>query len=136
MCPDGDAALLQVAFKLFGLLPGAVGLRGRVVPVPAGQPHGPVTAGERDTVRVLFEPPVLSFGDSLHFRIGGLVVQLRRCVPAAQCTVPAVGLFSRDWISHARESVLPAAKQAVVLLCALPTPRPSQQCAAVHTVLG
>lgn len=72
ICPAAaGAALLQVSFKLFGLLPGAVGLRGRVVPVPAGQPHGPGTAGERDTVRVLFEPPVLSLGDSLHFRIGG-----------------------------------------------------------------
>jgi hypothetical protein len=47
-----------------------VGLRGRVLPVAAGQPHGPGTAGQRDTVRVLFEPPVLSLGDNLHFRIG------------------------------------------------------------------
>jgi len=48
-----------------------VALRGRVVPLPAGQPHGPsTTTGERDTVRVLFEPPVLSLGDALHFRIG------------------------------------------------------------------
>lgn len=62
--------LLQVSFKLFGLLPGAVALRGKVLPVPAGQPHGLTTAGERDTVRVLFEPPVLSLGDALHFRIG------------------------------------------------------------------
>lgn len=62
---------LQVSFKLFGLLPGAGGLRGRVVPVAAGQPHGlRDTAGERDTVKVLFEPPVLSLGDALHFRIG------------------------------------------------------------------
>jgi hypothetical protein len=71
-CSSVYAVLLQVSFKLFGLLPGAVGLRGRVVPVPAGQPHGTEAAGERDTVRVLFEPPVLSLGDSLHFRIGGL----------------------------------------------------------------
>lgn len=63
--------ILQVSFKLFGLLPGAVALRGRVVPLRAGQPHGPsTTTGERDTVRVLFEPPVLSLGDALHFRIG------------------------------------------------------------------
>lgn len=70
--------LLQVSFKLFGLLPGAVGLRGRVIPVPEGQPHGLGTAGQRDTVRVLFEPPVLSLGDSLHFRIGGWVLLVCR----------------------------------------------------------
>jgi hypothetical protein len=62
--------VLQVTFKLFGVLPGAVGLRGTVVPVKAGQPHGRGTAGEGDTVRVLFEPPVLSLGSGLHFRIG------------------------------------------------------------------
>jgi hypothetical protein len=61
----------QVSFKLFGLLPGSVGLRGKVLPVAAGQKHGDGVAGEKDTVRVLFEPPVLSLGESIHFRIGG-----------------------------------------------------------------
>ncbi|WIA10095.1 hypothetical protein OEZ85_010302 [Tetradesmus obliquus] len=65
-----DIATNKVTFKLFGVLPGAVGLRGTVVPVQAGQPHGRGTAGEGDTVRVLFEPPVLSLGSGLHFRIG------------------------------------------------------------------
>ncbi|KAF6265274.1 hypothetical protein COO60DRAFT_1623933 [Scenedesmus sp. NREL 46B-D3] len=60
----------KVTFKLLGVLPGAVGLRGTLVPVEAGQPHGRGTAGEGDTVRVLFEPPVLSLGTGLHFRIG------------------------------------------------------------------
>jgi hypothetical protein len=41
-----------------------------VLPVNAGEPHGPGVAGEQDTVRVLFEPPVLSLGEGLHFRIG------------------------------------------------------------------
>uniref|UniRef100_A0A7S3VJL2 Plastid lipid-associated protein/fibrillin conserved domain-containing protein n=2 Tax=Dunaliella tertiolecta TaxID=3047 RepID=A0A7S3VJL2_DUNTE len=54
----------KVAFKLFGLIPGAVGLRGKVEPVG--------TNG--DTVKVDFEPPVLSFAESinggLHLRIG------------------------------------------------------------------
>lgn len=60
-----------VAFKLFGLFGGAVGLRGKVVPIAAGEPHGQGrTAGDQDTVRVLFEPPVLSLGNALHFRIG------------------------------------------------------------------
>ncbi len=41
---------LQVTFRLFGLLPGYVGLRGRVAEAE----------GNRDTVSVMFEPPVLS----------------------------------------------------------------------------
>jgi hypothetical protein len=70
-------AHVQVTFKLFGVLPGAVGLRGTVVPVEAGQPHGRGTAGEGDTVRVLFEPPVLSLGSGLHFRIGALQLHMQ-----------------------------------------------------------
>eukprot|EP00878_Enallax_costatus_P021145 GHUV01022378.1.p1 GENE.GHUV01022378.1~~GHUV01022378.1.p1 ORF type:complete len:153 (+),score=50.07 GHUV01022378.1:1456-1914(+) len=65
-----DIATNKVAFKLFGVLPGAIGLRGKVVPVAAGEPHGAGTAGVQDTVKVLFEPPVLSLGKSLHLRIG------------------------------------------------------------------
>lgn len=49
----------QVQFKLFGCIPGYVGLRGKVL--PTGQ------AG--DTVKVLFEPASISFG-GLHLRIG------------------------------------------------------------------
>ncbi|KXZ55844.1 hypothetical protein GPECTOR_2g1395 [Gonium pectorale] len=56
-----DLATNKVEFKLFGCLPGYVGLRGRVMPV-----------GEQgDTVQVLFEPPVLTVADKLHLRIGG-----------------------------------------------------------------
>lgn len=62
----------QVSFKLFGILPGSIGLRGKVIPVAAGEPHGSGKAGDRDTVEVLFEPPVLSLADCLHLRIGGL----------------------------------------------------------------
>jgi hypothetical protein len=69
--------VVQVTFKLFGVLPGAVGLRGTVLPVQAGQPHGRGTAGEGDTVRVLFEPPVLSLGSGLHFRIGAVQLHVR-----------------------------------------------------------
>ncbi|GLC43911.1 hypothetical protein PLESTB_000922200 [Pleodorina starrii] len=55
-----DIATNKVEFRLFGFLPGHVGLRGRVLP-----------QGERgDTVQVLFEPPVLSVANSLHLRIG------------------------------------------------------------------
>jgi hypothetical protein len=57
-------ACVQVSFKLFGLLPGFVGLRGKVVPV----------GDTGDTVRVLFEPPVLSLGGCIHLRIGGCLV--------------------------------------------------------------
>lgn len=64
-------ATVQVGFKLFGVLPGSVGLRGKIMPVEAGQPHGRGVAGEGDTVKVLFEPPVLSLCNALHFRIGG-----------------------------------------------------------------
>jgi len=56
----GCAVGLQVAFKLFGLIPGYVGLRGKLVP----------EGGDKDTVRVLFEPPVLSLLGMLHLRIG------------------------------------------------------------------
>jgi hypothetical protein len=51
---------LQVEFKLFGLIPGYVGLRGTFAPIE----------GSEETVEVKFEPPVLSFGDWATFRIG------------------------------------------------------------------
>ncbi|KAG2445792.1 hypothetical protein HXX76_000396 [Chlamydomonas incerta] len=55
-----DIATNKVEFKLFGMLPGFVGLRGRVVP-----------QGETgDTVQVLFEPPVLSIAEKLFLCIG------------------------------------------------------------------
>eukprot|EP00195_Chlamydomonas_chlamydogama_P009774 CAMPEP_0202902494 /NCGR_PEP_ID=MMETSP1392-20130828/16886_1 /ASSEMBLY_ACC=CAM_ASM_000868 /TAXON_ID=225041 /ORGANISM="Chlamydomonas chlamydogama, Strain SAG 11-48b" /LENGTH=213 /DNA_ID=CAMNT_0049589267 /DNA_START=322 /DNA_END=959 /DNA_ORIENTATION=+ len=50
----------KVGFKIFGVLPGAVGLRGVVEPVGEGG----------DTVKVLFDPPVLSLAAGLHLRIG------------------------------------------------------------------
>jgi hypothetical protein len=49
-----------VAFKLFGILPGFVGLRGKVIPV----------GDDKDTVKVLFEPPVLSLANCINLRIG------------------------------------------------------------------
>ncbi|GLI58830.1 hypothetical protein VaNZ11_000594 [Volvox africanus] len=55
-----DIATNKVEFRLFGFLPGYVGLRGRVQ--PQGE-HG-------DTVQVIFEPPVLSIANSLHLKIG------------------------------------------------------------------
>uniref|UniRef100_A0A7S0RYJ4 Plastid lipid-associated protein/fibrillin conserved domain-containing protein n=1 Tax=Chlamydomonas leiostraca TaxID=1034604 RepID=A0A7S0RYJ4_9CHLO len=54
-----DVATNKVAFRLLGVLSGYIGLRGQVLPV----------GDTGDTVKVLFEPPVLSLGP-LHFRIG------------------------------------------------------------------
>ena len=50
----------QVGFKLFGIIPGFVGLRGTVEPV----------GDNDDTVKVFFEPPILSIANNLHIRIG------------------------------------------------------------------
>ena len=50
----------QVEFKLFGLVPGYVGLRGKVVPKEDSR---------GDTVRVLFEPTSLTIAN-VHLRIG------------------------------------------------------------------
>ncbi|PNH04276.1 putative plastid-lipid-associated protein 8, chloroplastic, partial [Tetrabaena socialis] len=55
-----DIATNKVEFRLFGCIPGYVGLRGKVVPQGEGG----------DTVAVLFEPPVLCVANSLHLRIG------------------------------------------------------------------
>lgn len=68
-------AVNKVSFRLFGLIPGYVGLRGRCYPCarprpPAAvvgsgqQPAAPDTSDDNDrsTVRVLFEPPVLALG--------------------------------------------------------------------------
>ncbi|KAG2491387.1 hypothetical protein HYH03_010178 [Edaphochlamys debaryana] len=55
-----DIATNKVEFKLFGFIPGFVGLRGKVLP----------EGDEGDTVQVLFEPPVLTIGEGLHLRIG------------------------------------------------------------------
>ncbi len=52
--------LLQVSFKLLGVLAGYVGLRGRLQAVG--------DAG--DTVKVQFEPPELSLGSAVVLRIG------------------------------------------------------------------
>eukprot|EP00798_Chlamydomonas_sp_ICE-L_P001374 gene1374-32739_t len=55
-------ALLKVAwdFEALGILDGAVGLRGVIEPV----------GDDNATVKVLFDPPVLTLKDSLHLRIG------------------------------------------------------------------
>lgn len=53
---DPPVATNKVAFKLFGLIPGYVGLRGAVEPL-ADDP-----ARRRDTAKVFFDRPVLSFG--------------------------------------------------------------------------
>lgn len=54
-----DIVVNKVAFALLGFIRGAVGLRGTVEDYGSG----------RDTAKVLFEQPSISFG-SLHFRIG------------------------------------------------------------------
>ncbi|GIL70436.1 hypothetical protein Vretimale_3563 [Volvox reticuliferus] len=55
-----DIATNKIEFRLFGFLPGSVGLRGRVRP-----------EGENgDTVQVVFEPPVLSIANNLHLKLG------------------------------------------------------------------
>lgn len=59
--------LLQIEFRLFGLLPGSVALRGTVQPVGENE----------DTVKVFFQPPVLSIMNSIHIRIG---VRLGSCI--------------------------------------------------------
>ncbi|KAL6752597.1 hypothetical protein V8C86DRAFT_2752057 [Haematococcus lacustris] len=54
-----DIVTNKISWRLLGLLDGAVGLRGKLLPV----------GSTGDTVRVLFERPVLSLG-GLHARIG------------------------------------------------------------------
>lgn len=59
-CLQPDLCCNKVAFRLFGIIQGAVGLRGKITPVE----------GENDdTVHVRFEPTMLSFGP-LHLRLG------------------------------------------------------------------
>ncbi|EFJ50966.1 hypothetical protein VOLCADRAFT_116549, partial [Volvox carteri f. nagariensis] len=55
-----DLATNKVEFRLFGFLPGYVGLRGKVLP----------QGDTGDTVQVLFEPPMLSIANRLHLKIG------------------------------------------------------------------
>ncbi|KAI8476972.1 MAG: hypothetical protein J3K34DRAFT_516225 [Monoraphidium minutum] len=55
-----DVATNKVAFRMFGLLPGYVGLRGKLEPVGGGG----------DTVKVFFERPVVCFGGAVNLRIG------------------------------------------------------------------
>lgn len=54
----------QLAFRLLGFIPGAVGLRGTFVSVPDRE-GGP---DRSDTVKVFFEPPVLSLPGDIHIR--------------------------------------------------------------------
>lgn len=67
----------QVAFKLFGCLPGYVGLRGTV------EPYGDAD----DTVNVFFEPPVLSLL-GLVLRIGKHMDGWTPCMAAQGRTGP------------------------------------------------
>jgi hypothetical protein len=57
---EPDTATNKVAFKLAGVLPGYVGLRGRIEPV----------GDTGDTVKVFFDRPVLSLCGCLNLRIG------------------------------------------------------------------
>lgn len=66
-----DVATNKVAFKLLGLLPGYVGLRGQLEPVGGGG----------DTVKVFFDRPVLSFGGALTLRIGARAAREERGQP-------------------------------------------------------
>ncbi|KAL4445848.1 hypothetical protein ABPG77_009047 [Micractinium sp. CCAP 211/92] len=61
-----DVVTNKVAFRLLGLIPGSVGLRGSFVSCPDRE------GGEdrKDTVKVFFEPPVLSLPGGVHIRIG------------------------------------------------------------------
>jgi hypothetical protein len=61
-----DVVTNKVAFSLFGCLPGAVGLRGRLVSVPQAEGG----RDEKDTAKVFFDPPVLSLPGGIHARIG------------------------------------------------------------------
>lgn len=62
-----DVVTNKVELLLFGVVPCAVGLRGSLVSIPEDK-EGTDNA---DTVKVFFQPPVLSlFGDILHTRIG------------------------------------------------------------------
>ncbi|KAL4425751.1 hypothetical protein ABPG75_009767 [Micractinium tetrahymenae] len=61
-----DVVTNKVAFRLLGVVPGSVGLRGAFVSCPDRE------GGEdrKDTVKVFFEPPVLSLPGGVHIRIG------------------------------------------------------------------
>lgn len=61
-----DIVTNKVEFRLLGFIPGSVGLRGRFVSIPERE------GGEdrKDTVKVFFEPPVLSLGKDIHIRTG------------------------------------------------------------------
>lgn len=61
-----DIVTNKLAFRLLGFLPGAVGLRGKFVSIPERE-GGP---NRKDTVKVFFEPPVLSLPGGIHIRIG------------------------------------------------------------------
>ena len=61
-----DVVINKVALKIFRLIPAYVGLRGTLAEVPA---DGEM-AGEKDTVKVFFEPPVLGFPGGIVARIG------------------------------------------------------------------
>ena len=50
-----------MGFRLLGLLPGSVGLRGRLEVL---------ADGGKDDVKVRFDPPQLSFAGGIHLRIG------------------------------------------------------------------
>lgn len=61
-----DVVINKVALKIFRLIPAYVGLRGTLAEVPA---DGTI-AGDKDTVKVFFEPPVLGFPAGIVARIG------------------------------------------------------------------
>ncbi|GAB4817030.1 hypothetical protein N2152v2_004076 [Parachlorella kessleri] len=62
-----DIVTNKVQFALLGVLPGAVGLRGKLVSIPEVE-GGP---NNKDTVKVFFDPAVISLPGGVHTRLGG-----------------------------------------------------------------
>ncbi|KAL6778760.1 PLAP4 [Auxenochlorella protothecoides x Auxenochlorella symbiontica] len=62
-----DIVVNKVCFALLGLIPGSVVLRGKLQPIPNFATGSEETL---DTVKVSFEPPVLSLGEAIHIRVG------------------------------------------------------------------
>lgn len=117
-----DVATNKVAFKLFGLIPGYVGLRGSIEPVGEG----------RDTVKVFFDQPVLSFGNAFTLRIGGWLLRAcsrefalqqvtqSKCSSTSRCVVWQRVHAAHQWGLHC---------MAIAIAAALTLPVVSMACA-------
>eukprot|EP00198_Chlamydomonas_reinhardtii_P001636 XP_001690972.1 plastid lipid associated protein [Chlamydomonas reinhardtii] len=94
-----DIATNKVEFKLFGMLPGFVGLRGRVVP----------QGDAGDTVQVLFEPPVLAIADKLFLCIAHTAGQGQPRLAVCVHTRRSRGRGGMDQVGLQRTSLTAAA---------------------------